>query len=97
MPCLAVAPLIEVGTRNGASCFLKDTGHGAVSASALPNIAIEFFVVDQSKCRPWRCWEKVWSIEIGEPLHRRLEAAVQIVGRIRHDSASTKRLAESNS
>ena len=50
-----------------------------------PNFAAELLVVDQLECRSARGREKVRATQVGETLYRWLEAAVQIVGEVRHE------------
>jgi len=66
--------------------MFENIGHCAVTARAFPNVADEFFVVDQGMgCPSWRRKE-IGTVEIGKPLHSRLEAAVQIISHIHENS-----------
>src|SRR6478736_5763046 len=61
------------------SGILQHSRHCAIAAGAFPNVTTEALVVDEGIGGPRRRREKVWPVEVGEPLERRLEAAVDVV------------------
>ena len=79
--------VVEVGTRHPNARLLDDVGHGPVTASALPHVALETLVVHESERRPCRRWVEIGPIKVSAALRSRLETAVEVVGRI-HGSIS---------
>src|SRR6266404_7878215 len=79
-----VSSIVKVRASYRLSRVFENARHGAVPTCTFPNLADEFFIFDQGKCSPGRRRKKIRPVQVGEPFHRRLEAAVEIVRSIRH-------------
>ena len=62
MTDLTEAAIVEITADDLLICVRQYLRHGAVPASALPNVALELLIVDQGVGRPSRGGEKVRSI-----------------------------------